>query len=279
MKLYFENIIYDLQNANDNEEILLILLKCLKLQKKWIEDSHLNYKFLHELSKHLNKDQKIFSFILRVQKHLEFLYPRWISADQKSARDFTIKIFNSTQSSDEEKCQALFLLHKIIRPVDNILLRAFFSNTNPRVKSLAFNCYLEVTAIEDIPFLFKELFNPSPMIIKVFHTIIENYGREAFFDFFIEQAQNSDINKKLKLFEICKKLQTSQELVQILKIFTKIPIREVKLLLLDVLSFHTGTQIDSMIDIYLNDFDIDICEKAQKIKNNQINKRSKKFPF
>ena len=104
MNLYFENIIHDLQNA-DNEEILLILLKCLKLQKKWIKDSDLNYKLLLELSKHLHKDNRIFALLLRVRKQIDFMFPRWSSVDQKSARILIVNIFESPEASEEQRLE------------------------------------------------------------------------------------------------------------------------------------------------------------------------------
>ncbi|MCJ8347566.1 hypothetical protein MJH12_18660 [bacterium] len=278
MNLYFENIIHDLQNA-DNEEILLILLKCLKLQKKWIKDSDLNYKLLLELSKHLHKDKRIFALLLRVRKQIDFMFPRWSSVDQKSARILIVNIFESPEASEEQISQALYLLHKLIRPVDNLLLRPYFSHKSSYIKALSLNCYLEVPSVEDIPYLFIELLQFTPPIVQIFSEIIKNGGRNQFFDYLIQMAQSSDLNQKIKLFDLCMRLQTSPELVQILKIFSQIQVREFKMKLIELLSFHKGREIDAILQVFLNDFDIDICEKAQEIKSQNLNKKLQKLPF
>ncbi|MCO4783075.1 MAG: hypothetical protein KC646_12190 [Candidatus Cloacimonetes bacterium] len=279
MNLYFENIIHDLKNA-DQESLILILVKCLKLQKKWISDSHKNYELLLEISKHLNKDNRIYALAIRVRKHIEFLFPRWTSVDQKSAREFVVNILESPSSSEEEISQALFILQKIIRPVDNEYLRPLFSHKNTIVRSLTLTCYAEIPSAEDIPFLFAELFQFSPMIVSILNRLIQDGARKNFFDYFLSQVQSPDINQKIKLLEVCKRLQTSNELVQALRIFSQIPSKDFKLLLLDVLKYHSGDSMDAILQLFLNDFDIDICEKATEIKNKTSPITAvKKLPF
>lgn len=233
-----------------------------------------------ELSKHLHKDKRVYALAVRVKKHIEFLFPRWSSVDQKSAREFTVQILESSTSTDEEISQALFILQKIIRPVDNIYLRPLFSHKNPIVRSLALNCYSEIPSIEDIPFLFEELFSFSPMIISILNKLIQDGGRSSFFDYFLSKVKGADLKYKLKLFEVCKSLQTSDELIQAIRIFSQLPIKEVKLLLLDVINHHRDSQISAILQQFINDFDIDVCEKAEKIKSNSTPvKAVKKLPF
>lgn len=279
MTLYFENIIHDLQDA-DQESILLILVKCLKLQKKWINDSHKNYLLLLEISKHLNKSKQIYALAVRAQKHIDFMFPRWTSVDQKSAREYVVEILESPTASEHDISSALFILQKIIRPVDNIYLRPLFSQKNQIIRSLAFTCYAQIPSVEDIPFLFDELFHFSPMIVSILNTLIQEGARKDFFNYFLSKVTDSDINYKIKLFEICKRLQTSNELIQAIRIFSQIPNKEIKILLLEVIDYHKCPQIEPILQQFLNDLDIDICEKAEQIKSNlSPAKAIKKLPF